>query len=195
MKKFKCLLGKAEFEEPLDDDRVDATWNEPPELGLIPSKPLLPTSIVIALDNDDGIFESPSEPPGLGSAATVIGINKDDGVDETSSKPPGLGSIPDEPIVIKTWNDPPGLGLIPSEPLLSSSIDDGIGTAPGEQHKKIRDFEIDDTVSSEQASWTWLLPVFFDWRWHWDISWGAAQEGLRFRRAPGQLILGSSSRS
>ena len=32
--------------------------------------------------------------------------------------------------------------MIPSEPLLSSSIDDGIGTAPGEQHKNIRSFEI-----------------------------------------------------
>ena len=68
VKKFKCLLGKAEFEEPLDDDRVDATWSEPPGLGLIPSKPRLSTSTVLDFDDDDGTFKIPSEPPdGLGS--------------------------------------------------------------------------------------------------------------------------------
>ena len=54
-------------------------------------------------------------------------------IDLTSSVPPGLGSISDESIVIETWSKPPGLAS-----RASSSINDGIGTAPGEQYKKIR---------------------------------------------------------
>jgi len=103
---------------PIPDESI--TRSEPPGLGLIPSEPRLPTSIVIELDDDDdddGIFEIPSEPPGLlGSATTVIGIDDNDGVNATWSEPPGLDSC------------------------LSSRIEDGIGTAPGEQHKKIRSF-------------------------------------------------------
>ena len=107
---------------------VIETWSEPPGLDSIPSEPHLSASIVIDTNEDDRIFFVASEPPGLDS---------DDGVDAAWSKPPGLGLIPDESIVIETWSEPPGLSSIPSEPLLRSSIDDGVGTAPGEQHKKI----------------------------------------------------------
>ena len=80
-------------------------------------------------DDDDGIFDIVSEPPGLGISVLktfkcLLGENEfealdDDGVDGTWSEPPGLGSIPDESIVTKAWSEPPGLGLIPSEPVNS----------------------------------------------------------------------------
>ena len=75
----------------------------------------------------------------LWSTMIDIHLNDNDGIFEIPSEPPGLGSIPDELIVMETWSDPLGLGLIPSKPLLSSLIDDGVGTAPagGEQCKKI----------------------------------------------------------
>ena len=130
----------ARFQTSQLSSRLGASLLDSP--SLITSEPRLPASIVIELDNDDGIFEIASEPTGPGSATTVIGIDNNDGVDATWSEPPGLGSILDESIANETWSESPGLGLIPSEPLLSSSIDNGIGTAPGEQHKKIRSFEI-----------------------------------------------------
>ena len=87
------------------------TSSEPSGLSSIPSKPCLSTSIVIDLDgDDDGLFEIPSEPPGLSSGlstSTVIDIGNKDGIDDTSSNSPGRGFC------------------------LSSSIDNGIGTAPG----------------------------------------------------------------
>ena len=108
-------------------------------------------SIVIGIDDNNGIVATSNEPPGLGS------IPDESIVIETWSESPGLGPIPNESIGIETWSKPPGLGLIPSEPLLHSSIDDGVGTAPGEQHKKIRGFEtprgceheIDETLPSK----------------------------------------------
>jgi hypothetical protein len=111
---------------------------------LIPSEPRLSTSIVIDLDdNDDGIFEIPSEPPGLGSASIVMDIDDDDGVDEIPSEPPRLASclstsIADGVVDHGTLSEPTGRDTC----LMSSSIDDGIGTDPGEQYKQVRGFEI-----------------------------------------------------
>ena len=96
---------------------VIMTWSEPPRLGSILSEYRLYTSsIVIDLDDDNGADdETSSEPPGLGltpieprlSALIVIDLDDDDGIAAIPSKPPAHGSH------------------------LSSSIDDGIGTAPG----------------------------------------------------------------
>ena len=104
------------------------TWSEPhPGLGSIPSEPRLSTSIVIDLDHDDGIFETPCEPSGIGSTLIAINLDDDDGADETLSESPGLGSIPSEhrlstSTVIdldddngadESSSEPTGLGLMP----------------------------------------------------------------------------------
>ena len=71
------------------------------DIDLFDEKPgigsLLSTSIVVNLDNQDGIDATPpSEPPGgLGSRVStfiIIDLDNEDGIDETLSKPPGLGS-------------------------------------------------------------------------------------------------------
>ena len=68
---------------------VIETWSKPPGFGSILSEPRLYTSIVIDLgDEDDGIFDTRCEPPGLGSTSIVIDLDEDDGADQTSSEPP-----------------------------------------------------------------------------------------------------------
>ena len=83
----------AELGSLLSASIVIETWSKPPRPGSIPSKPRLSASIVIDPCNGAGIFEIPSEPPGLGSS--VSASNDNGGVinlDDIPSKPPGLGS-------------------------------------------------------------------------------------------------------
>jgi hypothetical protein len=137
----------------VEKDGVDESSSEPPGLGLIPSEPRLSTSTVLDFDDDDGTFEIPSEPPGLHatwSEPPGLGLipsgprlydDDDDGIFEISSEPPGLGyalivlDLVDKDGIDETLSEPPGRGTC----LMSSSIDDGIGTDPGEQIKKMAD--------------------------------------------------------
>jgi hypothetical protein len=216
VKKFKCLLVEAEFEEHFEEDGIfentskppelgsatvvigihgddgdDATWSNDPGLGsipdesiviktwsepadglgLIPSEPCLSTSIddgmipneppelgprlstsiVIDLDNDDGIDEIPSEPPGLGSRLStligngVIDLGDNDGINVIPSEPPEFGSRLSTSIVIdldkedridETPNEPPGLCSRLSASIGNGGIDldddDGIYVIPSE---------------------------------------------------------------
>ena len=164
-----------------DDDGVDVTSSEPPRLGSIPSEPRLSTSIVIDLDDDNRFFEILSEPPRLSSGlstSSVIDINDKDGINDTSSKAPGRGFC------------------------LSSLIDDGIRTAPGEQYKKIRDFEIlqgcedgiNETLPSNPPGLGSYLLTSIDDRIETAPGWGAVHADSRFQDVSGQFLQ-SHSRS
>ena len=150
-----------------EEGGIDVIPSEPAEAGYRLSTSI----VIDLDDEEDGIDGTPSEPPGLGSPPVSTSSDNGSVIDldDIPSDPFGLGSRLSTSIVIETWSEPPGLGsiarehrlspsividldddygiagAIPSEPPghgspLSSSID-GIGTAPGEQYKKIRVFQ------------------------------------------------------
>jgi hypothetical protein len=107
-----------------DESIVVETWKEFPGLGLIPSEPRQSTSIVLDLDDDDGIFEIPSEPPDFGSRLSVLiddGIGTDPGEQYKQIRgfeiPRGYEDRIDEPPPSK----PPGPRC-----RVSTSIEDGV---------------------------------------------------------------------
>ena len=103
-----------------------------------------PVSFTVMKDNkQDGIVETSSEPPGLGSipseprlpTSIAIDLNDEEGIFETPSEPPGLGPIPNDPrlstSIVIDFDDDDGIFETPSKPpglgsCLSTSIDDAV---------------------------------------------------------------------
>jgi hypothetical protein len=153
LKKFKCLVGVNESEKvadgfeippglsyhasaPIDNGVIDDDDDD--GIDVIPSKPCLSASIVLDLNDnnnykdEDGIKETPSKPPGLGStlreprlsASIVINLDNKDGIDATPSKHPGLGhhlhALADNGVIDHDNRD--GIDVIPCESCLSALI-------------------------------------------------------------------------
>ena len=80
------------------------------------SKPHLSTSIVFDSDSEDGIYEIPSKPPGLGHAQTVTAICNADEPDQTTNVPSrlSLNSNDDNDGVDVVLSGQPGLEFISS---------------------------------------------------------------------------------
>jgi hypothetical protein len=112
VKKFKCLLVEADFEEHFEEDGIFENTSKPPGLGS--------ATIVIGI-GDDGDDATWSDDPGLGS------IPDEPIVIKTWSEPAGLGLIPSEPCLSTLIDD----GVIPNDPpglcsRLSTSIGNGV---------------------------------------------------------------------